>query len=71
MSEVILLGENQNPPLVDLEVSQSIVKSVRTEEFDVGVFNSILLALTTYADSHGVELSTGNLPWAESIGNSH
>lgn len=71
MIEVIVLGENKNPPVANLEVTQSIVEAVITEEFEVDVFNSILLALTTYADLHGVELSTGDLPWAESIGNSH
>lgn len=71
MSEVIVLGDNQNPPVANLEVTQSIVEAARTEEFEVDVFNSILLALATYAETHDVELSTGDLPWAESIGNSH
>ena len=68
MDKVITLGNNKNPPEVNLEVSQNLYDCVRTDEFEVDVFNSILMTLIVYADVHKVDFSDGDLPWAESVG---
>ena len=69
MDQLITLGNNENPPEVNFEVSQSLYDCVRTDEFEVDVFNSILMTLIVYADAHKVGFSDGDLPWAESVGN--
>jgi len=64
--EVIILGGNMEPPVVSMEVTQGIYDCVRTEEFDVAVFNSLLMAIVTYLDEPDVEYADKALPWAES-----
>ncbi len=53
------------PPVVNMEVTQDIYDCVRTEEFDVAVFNSLLMAVVTYLDVHDVKYGDKALPWAE------
>lgn len=66
MSEdIITLGDNFEPPVVCMETTQSIYNCVRTEDFDVAVFNSLLMAVVTYLDKHEVKYSDKALPWAE------
>ena len=63
--EVITLGENFSPPVVCMETTQNIYECVKTEEFEVGVFNSLLMAVVTYLDAHNVKYADKALPWAE------
>ena len=66
MSEdIIILGGNMEPPVVDMETTQNIYDCVRTEEFDIAVFNSLLMAIVTYLDVHEVTYADKALPWAE------
>jgi hypothetical protein len=65
--EIIVLGENFNPPVVNMEVTQDIYDCVRTEEFDVAVFNSLLMAVVTYLGEHDVDYANKGLPWAEVV----
>ena len=63
--EIITLGDNFEPPVVNIEVTQDIYDCVRTEEFDVAVFNGLLMAIVTYLDVHEVTYGDKALPWAE------
>jgi len=63
--EIITLGDNFEPPVVDMEITQNIYDCVRTEEFEVAVFNSLLMAIVTYLDIHEVKYADKALPWAE------
>jgi len=65
--EIITLGGNMEPPLVNMEVTQDIYDCVRTEEFDIAVFNGLLMAIVTYLDHHEVEYGDKALPWAELV----
>jgi len=66
MSEgIIILGGNMEPPHVNMEVTQAVYECVRTDEFEVDVFNSLLMAVVTYLDTHEVEYGDKALPWAE------
>ncbi len=68
MSETtITLGNNLMPPVVDMESTQDIYDCVRTEEFEVDVFNSLLMAIVTYLDMHDVDYGDKALPWAEIV----
>lgn len=66
--EIIILGNNFKPPVVSMEATQKIYDCVRTEEFDVAIFNALLMAVVTYLDVHKVEYGDKALPWAESVG---
>ena len=68
MDEVITLGNNLSPPVVNSQVSAEIYDCVRTEEFEVEVFNSLLMAVVVYLEVHGVDYGDEALPWAESMG---
>ena len=68
IDEVVTLGNNLVPPVVDMETAQAIYDCVRTEEFDVAVFNSLLMAIVTYLEKHDVEYGDKALPWAEVVG---
>jgi len=63
--EVIVLGENFDPPVVNMAITQAIYDCVRTEEFEVAAFNSLLMAVVTYLDEHNVKYGDKALPWAE------
>jgi hypothetical protein len=65
--EVITLGNNMSPPMVDMETSQDIYNCVRTEEFDIAIFNALLMSVVTYLDAHDVDYGDKALPWAESV----
>lgn len=67
--EIIVLGENFEPPVVCLETTQAIYDCVRSEEFDVAKFNALLMAVTTYIDTHSGDFEYGDkaLPWAELV----
>ena len=65
--EIITLGDNFEPPVVDMEVTQDIYDCVRTEEFEIDVFNALLMAIVTYLDAHDVEYGDKALPWAELV----
>lgn len=68
MSNVeITIGNNFSPPVVDSDVARAIYDCVRDEEFNVARFNSLLMAVVTYLDAHGVEYGDKALPWAESV----
>ena len=68
MSETMIpLGGSFNPPCVDMETTQSIYDCVRTDEFEVAIFNSMLMAVVTYLDAHDVEYGDNALPWAEEV----
>lgn len=66
-TDIITLGDNFNPPVVDMEVTQAIYDCVRTEEFEPHIFNSLLMAVVTYLDKHDVEYGDKTLPWAEIV----
>ena len=68
MSEIITLGDNMQPPCVCSETAINIYDCVRTDDFDVAIFNALLIAVVTYLDAHDVEYADANLPWAESVG---
>ena len=63
--EIIILGGNMEPPHVCGETASKIYDCVRTEEFDVPVFNALLMAIVTYLDVHKVKYGDKALPWAE------
>lgn len=63
--EIIILGGNMQPPQVCMDTAQRVYDCVRTDEFDVGVFNGLLVAIVTYLDEHEVEYADQALPWAE------
>jgi hypothetical protein len=63
--ELITLGENLQPPVVDMKITQDIYDCVRTNEFDIATFNSLLMAVVTYLDAHEVQYGDRSLPWAE------
>lgn len=63
--EIIILGENFEPPVVNMETAQAIYDCVRTDEFEVATFNSLLMAVVTYLDAHDVKYGDKALPWAE------
>ena len=65
--EVITLGNNFESPVVNLQTSQAIYDCVRTDEFEVATFNSLLMAVVTYLDTHEVEYADKALPWAEIV----
>ncbi|MEE9459622.1 MAG: hypothetical protein V3V84_07665 [Candidatus Bathyarchaeia archaeon] len=64
---IITIGNNFEPPCVCMETSQSIYDCVRAEDFDVGKFNALLMAVVTYLDAHDVDYGDKALPWAELI----
>lgn len=68
MIEQITIGETLQPPLVDSELAADIYDCVRTEEFEVDVFNALLMAVVVYLDTHDVDYEDKQLPWAESVG---
>ena len=63
--EMITLGGNMEPPAVCSSTAQQVYDCVRTEEFDVGVFNGLLMAIVVYLDEHEVDYGDKALPWAE------
>ena len=63
--EIIILGGNMEPPCVCSETAISVYNCVRTDEFEVDVFNGLLMAIVTYLDHHNVEYGDKALPWAE------
>ena len=65
--EIVTLGGNMEPPCVCMKTTQDVYDCVRTDEFDVSVFNALLMAIVTYLDVHDVEYGDKALPWAESI----
>ncbi len=65
--EIITLGDNFEPPVVSMETTQDIYDCVRTEEFDVAIFNSLLMAIVTYLDVHDITYGDKALPWAEVV----
>lgn len=67
MGEIITLSGNINPPSVCMQTTQHIYDCVRSDDFEVPVFNALLMAIVTYLDKHGVEYGDKALPWAESI----
>ena len=64
--EAIRLGDNFRPPIVCKEATKNLYAIVRSDEFNVSKYNSLLMAVVTYLDSHGVDYNDGDLPWAES-----
>ena len=66
--EVITLGNNLTPPLVDIKTTQDIYDCVRTDEFEVEVFNALLMAIVAYLEKHDVDYGDKALPWAEVVG---
>jgi hypothetical protein len=67
MDETIILGGNFEPPEVCMETAQAVYDCVRTEEFEVPVFNALLMSVVTYLDNHDVEYGDKALPWAETM----
>ena len=63
--EIITLGENLNPPTINMPTTQAVYDCVRDDEFNVATFNSLLFAVVTYLDKHDVEYCDSGLPWAE------
>ena len=63
----ITLGNNFEPPVVNIEVAQNIYERVKTDDFEVDVFNGLLMAVTTYLNVHGVDYGDKALPWAEEM----
>ena len=64
-NETITLGVNFLPPVACMKTTQNVYSHIRTEEFNIAKFNSLLLALVTYLDAHNVEYEDKQLPWAE------
>ena len=67
MGEIITLSGNIEPPSVCMETTQKIYDCVRSDDFEVPVFNALLMAIVTYLDKHDIEYGDKALPWAESI----
>ena len=65
--EIITLGGNMEPPHVCGETAMSVYDCVRTDEFDIAVFNGLLMAVVTYLDTHDIEYGDKALPWAELV----
>ena len=65
--EIITLGNNIEPPVVNPRVASAVYDCVRTDEFEVGTFNGLLLVIVTYLDEHEVEFGNKSLPWAEAL----
>ena len=65
--ETITLGDNFKPPVVNPDIAKEVYDCIRTDEFEVDVFNGLLLALVTYLDTHNADFNDGGLPWAESL----
>ena len=65
--EIITLSNNIEPPSVCMETTQNIYDCVRGDEFEVPIFNALLMAIVTYLDKHDVEYGDKALPWAELI----
>lgn len=66
----ILLNLSDEPPEVNSKIVQEIYDIVKTEEFSVEKFNSLLLAVVTYLDKHGfAEYQDKQLPWAREVEN--
>lgn len=63
----ITFGDTMAPPLIDISVSGEVYDLVKTDEFDAGVVNGLLLALLTYLNDYGIELDDTTLPWAEEM----
>ena len=66
-NEIITLGNNLQPPCVDMDITHSVYECVRTDEFEVATFNALLVAVVTYLDTHGADYGDNALPWAESV----
>ena len=64
-NETITLGDNFNPPVVCGDIAKEVYDVVRTDEFDVAVFNGLLMAIVVYLDTHSADYNDGGLPWAE------
>ena len=65
--EIITLSGTLEPPTVCMKTTQEIYDCVRTDEFEVPVFNALLMAIVTYLDKHDVEYGDKSLPWAETV----
>ena len=65
--KVITLGDNFNPPVINIEIAKEIYDCVRTDDFEVEIFNALLAAIITYCDTHNANYSGKDLPWAEEI----
>ena len=64
-NQIITLGNNSQPPVVDMEVANAVYNCVRTEEFEIATFNALLMAIVTYLDKHEFKYGDKALPWAE------
>ena len=60
--EIITLGGNMEPPVVCKETAINVYDCVRTEEFEIDVFNGLLMAIVTYLDHHDVKYGDKALP---------
>ena len=65
--DIITLGDNFQPPVIDVEMAHNIYECVRDDDFEVATFNSLLMAVVVYLDAHQVQYGDKALPWAELI----
>lgn len=65
--ETITLGGNMKPPCVCHETAQEVYSIIKNNNFDIGQFNGVLMAIVTYLDVHDIKYGDKALPWAEIV----
>ena len=67
-TEIITLGNNMEPPVACMDTAKgAYAAATKTDEFDVAIFNRLLMAIVTYIDHHNVDYGDKDLPWAELV----
>ena len=64
---MITIGNNINPPSINMDITQNAYDCARSEEFDVECLNSLLAAVVVYLDVHEINYDDKALPWAEMV----
>lgn len=65
--KTLTIGNNFQPPVVNMDMAKEIYEIVKSDEFVNDEFNALLAAVVTYLDVHGIEYPDKQLPWAETI----
>jgi hypothetical protein len=65
--DTLTIGNNFEPPVVNMDMAREIYEIVKSDEFVNDEFNALLAAVVTYMDTHGIEYPDKQLPWAETI----
>ena len=64
---MITIGNNINPPSINMDITQNVYDCARSDEFDVERLNSLLAAVVVYLDVHEINYDDSALPWAEMV----